>query len=93
MIEIARRLKSLNIPTIAICGYSNRTLNQYVSETIRIVSRMSRLDYHNLSTSISTHYVMDVLQSALFVKHYDEQISAHQQSSVTNEDLENEKIG
>ena len=93
MIDIARRLKSLNIPTIAICGYSNRTLNQYVSETIRIVSRMSRLDYHNFSTSISTHYVMDVLQSALFVKHYDEQISAHQQSSVTNEDLENEKIG
>jgi DNA-binding MurR/RpiR family transcriptional regulator len=93
MIDVARRLKSLNIPTISICGFSNRTLNQYVTENIRIVSRLSKLDYHNLSTSISTYYVMDVLLSALFVKHYDENLNAHVQSDITAEDLQNDKVG
>lgn len=93
MIDVARRLKSLNIPTIAICGYTNRQLNQFTTENIKIISRLSRLDYHNLSTSISTHYVMDILLSAIFVKHYDDILNAHAQSNITAEDLEKDKIG
>lgn len=83
MIDVARRLKALNIPTITICGYSNRQLNDYSTENIRIVTRLSKLDYHNLSTSISTHYVLDILLSALFVKHYDEVMDANQTMNET----------
>lgn len=83
IIDIARRLKASGIPTISICGYTNRRLNSISTENIRIVTRLNNLDYHNLSTSISTHYVLDILLSALFVKHYDEVIDAQIQNNET----------
>lgn len=87
IIDIARRLKALNIPTISICGFTNRRLNSITTENIRIVTRLNNMEYHNLSTSISTHYVLDILLSALFVKHYDEVIDAQSQNNLTSAQL------
>lgn len=90
IIDVAKRLHALNIPTITISGYTNRKLNELSSENLRIVTRLSNMDYHNLSTSISTSYLLDVILSALFVKHYDEvietQVSLQQQIEDVNQD-------
>lgn len=72
ILDTAKRLKSLDIPTLSISGYTNRKLNDICTENVRIVTGLNELEYHNLSTSMSAQYVLDILFAALYVKHYDD---------------------
>ncbi|HAM62467.1 MAG: hypothetical protein A2Y20_01555 [Firmicutes bacterium GWF2_51_9] len=71
ILDAAKRLKEHNIPTLAICGKSDRRLSSLCTETLQIMTSTSTLEMSNTLFTLSTLYVFEVLVMAMYIQNFE----------------------
>lgn len=72
IIDTAKRMHSLGIPTLSISGRDNDKLSTLCTENIRIIDVANTLELYNLTSAIAAQYILDIFVAMSVIKNYEE---------------------
>lgn len=72
IIDTAKRMHSLGIPTLSISGRDNDKLSTLCTENIRIIDIANTLELYNLTSAIAAQYILDIFVAMSVIKNYEE---------------------
>ena len=72
IIDTAKRMNSLSIPTLCISGRDNDKLSTLCTENIRIIDIANTLELYNLTSAIAAQYILDIFVAMSVIKNYEE---------------------
>ena len=72
IIDTAKRMHSLGIPTLSISGRDNDKLSTLCIENIRIIDVANTLELYNLTSAIAAQYILDIFVAMSVIKNYEE---------------------
>lgn len=75
ILDIAKRMNTLNIPTLCISGRDNDKLSSLCTENIRIIDIANTLELYNLTSAIAAQYILDIFVAMSVIKNYEEILS------------------
>jgi len=82
VVKIAKKLKQLNMPFVAITSFGTNSLS-HLSDYVLYISTREKITsgIGNYSSYISVQYLFDVIYSCIFKKKYDENLDKKQRNS------------
>lgn len=82
ILDIAKRMNSLSIPTLCISGRDNDKLSSLCTENIRIIDVANTLELYNLTSAIAAQYILDIFVAMSVIKNYEEILSITKETTI-----------
>lgn len=82
IIDTAKRMNSLGIPTLSISGRNNDKLSSLCNENIRIIDIANTLELYNLTSAIAAQYILDIFVAMSVIKNYEEILKISTETSL-----------
>jgi DNA-binding MurR/RpiR family transcriptional regulator len=89
IIDTAKRMNSLSIPTLSISGRDNDKLSTLCTENIRIIDIANTLELYNLTSAIAAQYILDIFVAMSVIKNYEEILKISSETSLNLNQLFN----
>jgi RpiR family transcriptional regulator, carbohydrate utilization regulator len=87
ILDIAKRMSSLSIPTLCISGRDNDKLSSLCTESIRIIDIANTLELYNLTSAIAAQYILDIFVAMSVIKNYEEILSITKETTINLKQL------
>ena len=89
IIDTAKRMNTLGIPTLALSGKDNNKLSSLCTESIKILDIGNTLELFSLTSAIAAQYVLDIFVSMSVIKNYEEILKISAETKLSLDQLRN----
>ena len=89
IIDTAKRMNTLGIPTLALSGKDNDKLSRLCTESIKILDIGNTLELFSLTSAIAAQYVLDIFVSMSVIKNYEEILKISAETKLSLDQLRN----